>query len=668
VNNKCGSSARGNYQKANRNVDRIENNYGFGAEIEGLTPAILESVSLRQDFEDRFRYGGSVVVDYEFNPNHVITLNTLVQYTERNRDRHRTQYNGGSGTVGYRQERIESVNRLFSNIISGDHSLPNGWKLNWRGSISSSSQDTPINHRMNFIDRGGAEADVTPEGLFERSLVLHDLDGTLLQNVRNQVGDNESLNYTGQVDLQIPVNLTDNINGTLKFGGKIRRDGRERDETSFQILGMENATAGYLTAGWLPDNLYDRNGNGNINLYSFLAPFDDRGYKVSDIPFIVGVGDTLQGYHLSGDRAIDFFNRFGEQYNRDNQGDFQDYTAVDRITAGYAMGTLNLSKMVTVVGGVRAENTYLRYRGVIGSSQDLDQNEGQTSSEDTLRTRSYLEIFPQVNVKIQPLPWFDIRLAATKTINRPNFQNLVPWSRLDQFNKRLTQGNFDLEHLIAWNYDAFFSFYNNLGLFTVGAFYKEFTNMDFNRDSRFTDEFGTVLLRTQPDNTRSTATVQGVEFDLQMNFRFLPAPFDGILLSANATFIETTTFYPFLQVLRNPTREVQTEREGPMLGQPSSIYNLSLGYERGGFTGRVSFMYQGRVGEDINIREDQDDYTREFSRVDVTFKQRVNEQLRVFINVNNLTNQKDINLIQGNQSSVAMFGVTADFGLQFQLK
>ncbi|MEM9858037.1 MAG: hypothetical protein AAF843_11795 [Bacteroidota bacterium] len=105
-----------------------------------------------------------------------------------------------------------------------------------------------------------------------------------------------------------------------------------------------------------------------------------------------------------------------------------------------------------------------------------------------------------------------------------------------------------------------------------------------------------------------------------------------------------------------------------MLGQPNSIYNFSLGYEKGGFTGRISLMYQGQVGRDINIREEQDDYTQEFTRVDLTFKQRVNENLRVFVNVNNLTNQQDINLIQGLESSVAMFGVTADFGLQFQLK
>ncbi|MEQ9296927.1 MAG: TonB-dependent receptor [Cyclobacteriaceae bacterium] len=667
-NDRFGAIASGNFQKANRNVDQISNSYSVGQELGGVRQTIPEGVSMRQDFEDRYRYGGSLVLDYQFNSSNVITLNTLVQFTQRDRDRHRSQYNGGNGTVGYRQDHIESLTSLFSNNISGEHTLGNAWKLTWRGSVSSTSQDTPINHQMNFIDRGGAEAEATPEAIFDRAMELHDLNNTLLQNVTNQVGDNRSLNWTGQVDLEIPVNLTNSINGFLKFGGKVRQDTRERDETSFQILGMESSSAGYLTAGWLPDGSYERNGNGNINLYSFLAPFDDRGYKVSDIPFRVGTGDTLQGQHLSGERAMGFYNNFNQEYTQNNQADFDDYSALDRITSGYAMGTFNLTKTVTVVGGLRAENTFLRYRGVVGSSQDLDQNEGLTQSDDTLRTRSYFELFPQVNMKIQPVSWFDIRLAATKTINRPNFQSLVPWSRLDQFNKRLTQGNFDLQHMIAWNYDAFFSFYNRLGLLTVGGFYKELTNIDFSRDSRFTNEFGTVLLRTRPDNTQSTATVQGVEIDLQMNFRFLPSPFDGILLSANATFIETNTFYPFLEVLRNPTRELESEREAPMIGQPNSIYNLSLGYERGGFTGRISFMHQGTVVADINDRSDTDTYTQSFERVDLTFKQRVSEKLRVYMNFNNITNQQDVNLLQGLETSVSMFGPTADFGLQFQLK
>jgi outer membrane receptor protein involved in Fe transport len=50
---------------------------------------------------------------------------------------------------------------------------------------------------------------------------------------------------------------------------------------------------------------------------------------------------------------------------------------------------------------------------------------------DSSVSRSYTEILPSVNLKYQITDWLDIRAAATKTLNRPRFIDLIPFERID---------------------------------------------------------------------------------------------------------------------------------------------------------------------------------------------------------------------------------------------
>ncbi|MEM9895756.1 MAG: TonB-dependent receptor, partial [Bacteroidota bacterium] len=229
------------------------------------------------------------------------------------------------------------------------------------------------------------------------------------------------------------------------------------------------------------------------------------------------------------------------------------------------------------------------------------------------------------------------------------------------------KGNFDLQHTIAWNYDAFLSFYNKQGfLITVGGFRKEIEDINFDRDSQ--EIIGDQSFSQQePSNAEGIATVEGVEIEAQLNFRFLPAPFDGLLLSTNTSFIRTSTFYQQRQRLENPTRFVDSFIELPMIGQTDFIFNLSLGYERGGFTGRISYIQQGRTVREVEARAEETRYDGGFNRVDLTFKQRISKNLRLYINMNNLTNQRDIREAGPFDTRIDEFGMTADFGVQISL-
>ena len=54
-----------------------------------------------------------------------------------------------------------------------------------------------------------------------------------------------------------------------------------------------------------------------------------------------------------------------------------------------------------------------------------------------------------------------------------------PWERINNAEQQIDRGKPDLKHTTAWNYDAFLSFYNKFGLFTIGGFYKELDNIDY---------------------------------------------------------------------------------------------------------------------------------------------------------------------------------------------
>ncbi len=663
-NDKFGLILSGNYQKVDRGQDRLNIGYDRPGEINGEVNPKVNEVRLAQDIEDRFRYGGNLVMDYEFSPKHKITLNPIIQFTERERDEYSTSFNADGGSINYQYRYTQDVTRLFSAGLTGDHTIGSKLSVAWSASFSDTYRYRPDNFRMDFRDQfatGSPGIGKPAFVLVDEMLLTHDLDRTILRRFATNEDDVKTSNTSVQVDLSYPVRVSKQVSATIRGGAKVRIDDRSRDVNSFAPLPLDVGELSFLSPGD-----YARDGNDRVLMSNFIGPFDDSGYKISSFDFGVGRADTLVGQHLNRDEILDFQRKYADTAPRDPFADIRDYTATDRITSGYLMGTFNVGEMVTLVAGARAEHTYLDYSGKTGSAFAPDDGQDiEDLNNDTTRTRSYLEIFPQVNLKIQPTKWFDIRVAATKTINRPTFQNLVPWERQDNFEATIERGNFDLAHTIAWNYDLFLSFYNKIGLFTIGGFYKELTNIDFEATRRIQINENETFVLNEPTNAVGMATVKGVELDAQVNLNFLPTPFDGLIFSANATLLETTTQYPFLRTFENPFRIVLTEREAEMVGQPDLVWNVSVGYEKGGFTGRISAVYQGTArGDDLRERPDYDEFVVSTTRWDLTFKQKITENLKAYVNFNNITNQQEQSLFGTRLSRVQNFGTTADFGFQ----
>jgi TonB-dependent receptor len=343
-----------------------------------------------------------------------------------------------------------------------------------------------------------------------------------------------------------------------------------------------------------------------------------------------------------------------------------------------------------VLPGVRYEKTFVDATGRRGNVPDDYRELGLTAPPqifDTTQSKSFTNWFPILHLKIKPVDWFDLRLAYTNSIARPRLDYLLPKERIDGSARRITLGNPGLNPQLSTNYDLYASFYGNqVGLLAGGAFYKKIKNLIYERVNR-------VLLDPvkdgyevnwkgyyldKPENSPFTTDVYGVEFEWQTNFKWLPFPFDGIVLNVNYTHVWSDTKYPrsivqkkILPVFPFVTNTlIDTFRVGKMINQANDIGNVSLGYDYGEFSGRISVLFQGKTLAEVGDREELDRYTNDYIRWDLMMKYDITNSIGVYFNLNNFTNSPDrsytLNTVY--QTAEEYYDWTADLGISFRLK
>jgi len=283
-------------------------------------------------------------------------------------------------------------------------------------------------------------------------------------------------------------------------------------------------------------------------------------------------------------------------------------------------------------------------------------------------------------------------LASTRSIIYPDYRAISPYVFFDSFSgPNLDLGNTDLDPALAQNYDIYVSiFKNKLGLFTAGYFYKEIDNLIVANTFRSTDP-GTIndrfdLPASQQTNINTwinleaPSRVRGIELDWQTNFWYLPSFLKGLVLSVNYTHINSETRYPFQTAVKQgtgpfaPTVFVDSTRAGRMPNQPDDVFNFTIGYDIGGFSARLSYVYTDNILVGVNRTFDElDAYTDSFQRWDLTAYQKLpwlGGGAQVYLNVNNITNTADRAFISTLEkvSAVEYYGRTVDIGLRYKFQ
>ncbi len=704
-NSKFGVQVSGFLDNFNRNSDVLSVGYALNEEAileDGFIPIDLTRVSIIDRVTSRQRTGGSLVFDYQF-PKGSIIMNNFIS----NLAQEQVQQQNSLALIGNQWSAFAAAskqsNTVISNAIQGEFEF-SSFSMDFSVSNSISNQHVPGNLSMNI---GIAQNEsgfttptlddplkATPSELLNAAEIIQGPNAKRVRRFSTLQRDVTEQAQEAMVNFNVPFSLSKGVSGKLKFGAKYVRNYRDNDETQNFSQPDRNFIGEQFVAA-LQDSLWTDLGldnvDRNLGIRAFL--FEAPNYDIGDF--------------LSGDEGIDNFfykadiskmKQYEElainngYYPNDVKESAQyDYDYERDLFAFYAMAEVNIGKYVTLFPGIRYENFNFNYNSFFterfGPNPEDFRNEAL--QENDIKGENW---FPQLHVRVKPTDWLDIRLASTKSIIYPDYRAVSPYIYYDSYSgPNLDLGNTGLNPALAQNYDIYASvFKNRLGLLTAGYFYKELDNLIVTSSFRTKDSetinnrFGLTQTQQTTVNTwinlDATSYVRGIELDWQTHFWFLPSVLKGIVLSVNYTHINSTTSYPFQTAVIDgsgpfaPTIFVDSTRVGRMPNQPDDIFNLTIGYDIGGFSARLSYVFTDNVLVGVNRTYDElDAYTAAYKRWDLTAYQKLpwlKGQLQLYLNINNITNTPDRAFTSELQklSSLQYYGRTVDVGLRYQFE
>ena len=686
LKDRLGIIATGAYNNIDRSSDQVGIDYVFQSE------PVLNGFSLNDNIRRRKRYNASLAIDYDFGKGHELFLNSMYGRTDvENVNRNfsiRPRVNNGGAGAGVGGGKIDLTNVS----LTGRHPFQ-GIELDWKGSFVRTTDENIPGYGYGFGAFDPFAGNEIPQSdadlAFERFRFDPDFfrgGGPGGEDMNNRTDNN----YIAQLNAKRRYTLANGkISGFLKAGAKywVKQRTRRSSNSTFFPQSWNN-----IYPQIFPEGQFIFNGPA-------AEPFVDPEHDLTDffdgqypIPFSI---DPLRAEELF-DLTRDF------RRLRIAQG-LGNYDANERITAGYLMTDVQLGRRLNIVGGLRYEhmdsdyaaNEIIRYQEGQGPGPDFEPEVINGSVNERTSGQNYGELLPMVNMKWNILAnndnsnGMDLRLSVTRSLVRPDFRNLTPFISI--YPQTVERAQPDLLPTTAWNYDAFLTLFNNrFGLFTVGAFYKELQNVDypvaFNQDGSFLfqefggaypDEFaamgGQRRILSEPRNSPDLTTVQGLELEVQSNLSWLPSPFDGVVLYGNVAFIDSEitlpTRVPILDTVTFVTTVIDSSRTTTMPGQTNLTANVSLGYDKGRFSGRISYNYQGPSITFIGPNEDLDGYVDAFARTDISAKYKITDNLTAMLNVNNVFNRFDAERfgLQDLRGSSTIYGTMTWLGLRYVL-
>ncbi len=703
---KLGVMLTGNADLSERHSDRLNVDYhvqgvpDYDAGETFIHPWVT-SMNLEANVEDRTRAGGSLLLDWRISPSSTVKMSNFMGYLNRDINDRIKQYNL-SNNYTYLTQFDNNVNQLLlSNSIEGEHFLL-GSLIRWGGNRSYTINEQPYGHRVQFRNQSafnnlaqGKSYDIEePEQIPTPENVNDDLSRYYFYNGRFDTYEAEETEIGAYLDLETPFRLAGTISGKIKAGAKYRQKDRSRFNTraNNRLDGSGNVNQ-YLN--YYPESILTEEGVvGHISIFNFL----DEDYSSGD--FLNGDYSLLKVSEvLDREMVADVYDEFLEDYYEFiPAGAKNDYNTFESILAGYVMTEIRLGDYVTFIPGLRLEKTEIEYLGFIAEELPISESIFvAVDFRDTTANNSYTNLFPQIHLKISPLSWFDIRLAYTNTLSRPDYHQLAPRKLINPAGLLVTLGNTGLNPALSENYDLILTFYKpQIGLLTLGAFHKEIEGFLWDRQALILDDTETAPENFQlpestmgytihyPLNNPSRSTISGLEMDIQSNMGFLPVK--GFVLNLNLTLMRSETRYAetLLERVANPDFGVvpgapraifvnkDTAYADRLIKQPRYLANVGLGYDnlKIGFSARLSFNYQ----DDILIREQRrpDGADREatlaFYRWDFQFRQRITKRLSLTGNVANIFNHPDrsVRLITGYTRNLEYYGAMFNLGLRYR--
>lgn len=583
----------GSYSRRNFGADDLESSWDIGDP--GAGDDALEELEVRDYTTMRARTGGTAAFDWRVNDGTTLYLTSLYSELRDDEQRRNFVHVVEDGELEFRHKNRLELTSTLNVAAGGEHLLLNGVGIDYRVTATRSEQERSYDNEIMFLREGVTFAPDISNPDEPQTNPAGGVAGTyLFDEIEPSSGLTNNDDYVGALNVAFPYTLGETMVGSLKIGVKYRDKKKTQNvtESAYELTDVApDIVLGEDIGG--PYELGDYN-NGD---YSF------PGYATSP-------GD-VNGFPTRYASSLEFEQNVEEETN--------DYEITERTSAAYVMTELNLTPELMVLPGVRYEHTTFTGAGF--------EYDGDTEVLTPTRAENdYGRFFPMIHARYRIGTQTNVRAAFTTAIQRPNFVELVPYRVRD--GEDLTLGNPNLTPTTSQNYDLLFEHYDRrIGVMSAGVFYKRLQDPIFISVVQNTGGGET----TQPFNSES-GRIHGVEFALQQQLSFLPAPFDGLGVYGNYTYTQSRATQPGGLRTRLP-------------GQADHAWNAALSYEKRGFSGQVSLNFTGsalaELGGDTGPTDDrsEDVYIDERLQVDLSASYFVLPTTQLFLEATNLNNE-----------------------------
>lgn len=294
------------------------------------------------------------------------------------------------------------------------------------------------------------------------------------------------------------------------------------------------------------------------------------------------------------------------------------YDAAEKIAAAYLMETLE-HKTWSVTAGVRMEHTLQSYT-----------QEFPLAGDDPYGEQNYWDLLPSIAIKYAPNGMVNLRASYFKSINRPGFFEIVPYTIINE--DFLEFGNKELKHAKIDNIDFRWEYFpSSTEQLMVGLFYKKIKDpIEYAYHTINNRQFG-----YGPKNI-GDAVNYGVEVDMIKFMRNV-----GIKMNYTYTHSAITTS----KVLYGRDEEgrlarFDVDQTRPLVNQAPHVANVSLMYKdtRRNWDAQVALSYSGDKIVIASHFLDSDYWEEGAVTLDLSFEKRFKSDVSLFVKANNLLN------------------------------
>lgn len=621
--NKLGVIASASYHNHDFGSDNTEAEWDYLNENDKDGSAYANEIQVRQYLVQRIRQSLSLSLDYKFNNNHTLFFNGIYNHRNDWENRYAAIYKdieydddsgewsgvierelkGGGNNDNVDNARLEDQ-RMMNFALSGEHQF-GSIMADWSASYSRASEERPNEREIIYAAEDLTFTTDFSDGTEPRIVGVTPSSAADFSSSYAFDGLTQEFQFTDDVDRNFRLNVTvpmleDEFMNRLKFGVRYKGKDKERDNEKFEYSPLN-------------EDEFMINSLNNLNDFSkdnFLA------------------GNYQTGQHVEAEYlgSLDVTNSSLFEEEQDIEETAENFNAREDVLGAYVMLTQNIGTNLSVIAGVRMENTSLEYQGY---QYDADENTATLSDK---VSDSYINVLPGIHLKYNIDPTTIIRAAWTNTLARPNYFYLVPFRQITRVDNEIAIGNPELLPTTSMNFDLMFEkYFRTIGIVSAGVFYKDIEDfITFETREDFLFEGRTWDTYERPINA-GNAELLGLEFALQRQLDFLPGFWKGFGVYANYTYTNSS-----VSDFRIEGRE---DEEISLPGSAEHTLNTSLSYDSKRFSFRASLNYATEFVDEFGEEAFYDRYYDKALFVDLNTNFAITPNVRIYAEAINLLNQ-----------------------------